>query len=141
MRTAQPGDHIQVHYVKSLQNGSVTSSRGRAPLQLTVGIDHPRLPGIGVALVGLAPGTHGEEELVLDDRGGLSPSQMVELKLAGLLKTLGVGVSQVIGAATARQSCPHLRSPRDAKGILHFPSAMGIAPRAFEPQSAKGGKG
>jgi peptidylprolyl isomerase len=56
MRTAQPGDRVQVHYVKRWQDGSVTSSRGRAPLQLTVGVDHPRLPGLGSALVGLVPG-------------------------------------------------------------------------------------
>lgn len=56
MRTAQKGDRVQVHYVKRLQNGSMASSRGRAPLELTVGIDHPRLPGLGLALVGLAPG-------------------------------------------------------------------------------------
>jgi FKBP-type peptidyl-prolyl cis-trans isomerase 2 len=58
MQTAQQGDRVEVHYVKRLQDGSVASSRGRAPLELTVGIDHPRLPGLGLALVGLAPGTN-----------------------------------------------------------------------------------
>jgi FKBP-type peptidyl-prolyl cis-trans isomerase 2/CheY-like chemotaxis protein len=57
MRTAQQGDRVQVHYVKRLQYGSVTSSRGRSPLQMTIGIDPSRLPGLGLALVGLAPGT------------------------------------------------------------------------------------
>jgi FKBP-type peptidyl-prolyl cis-trans isomerase 2 len=57
MKTAQPGDRVQVHYVKRLQDGSVASSRDREPLEVTVGIDHPRLPGLGLALVGLAPGT------------------------------------------------------------------------------------
>ena len=57
MPTAQPGDRVQVHYVKRFQDGSVASSRHRAPLELTVGIDHPRLPGLGLALVGLAAGT------------------------------------------------------------------------------------
>lgn len=57
MQTAQPGDRVRVHYVKRFQDGSVASSRARAPLELTVGIDHPRLPGLGTALVGLAPGT------------------------------------------------------------------------------------
>jgi peptidylprolyl isomerase len=56
MQTAQAGDRVQVHYVKRLQDGSVASSRKRAPLELTVGIDHPRLPGLGLALVGLVPG-------------------------------------------------------------------------------------
>lgn len=57
MQTAQPGDRVQVHYVKRFQDGSVASSRDRTPIELTVGIDHPRLPGLGLALVGLAPGT------------------------------------------------------------------------------------
>jgi peptidylprolyl isomerase len=55
-RTAQPGDHVQVHYLIRSQDGSAVSSRGRAPLELTVGMAHPRLPGLGLALVGLAPG-------------------------------------------------------------------------------------
>jgi carbon storage regulator CsrA len=55
LQTAQQGDRVQVHYVKRAQDGSAASSRG-APLDLTVGIDHPRLPGLGLALVGLAPG-------------------------------------------------------------------------------------
>ena len=56
MQTAQPGDRVRVHYVKRFQDGSVASSRGRAPIELTVGSDHPRLPGLGLALVGLTPG-------------------------------------------------------------------------------------
>ena len=56
MRTAKKGDRVQVHYVKRLQDGSVTSSRGRAPLEVTIGRRHPRLPGLGLALVGLAAG-------------------------------------------------------------------------------------
>src|SRR5262249_19750217 len=57
MRTARPGDRVQVHYVKRFQDGSVTSSRERGPLEVTIGVDHPRLPGLGLALVGLSPGT------------------------------------------------------------------------------------
>lgn len=56
MAIAQRGDRVQVHYVKRFQDGSVASSRNRAPVELTVGEDHPRLPGLGLALVGLAPG-------------------------------------------------------------------------------------
>jgi peptidylprolyl isomerase len=56
MQTAQQGDCVQVHYVKRLQDGFVASSRGDAPLEVTVGVDHPRLPGLGLSLVGLAPG-------------------------------------------------------------------------------------
>ncbi len=56
MRTAQQGDRVRVHFVKRAPNGAVTSSRGRAPLELTVGTDHRRLPGLGMALVGLGEG-------------------------------------------------------------------------------------
>jgi carbon storage regulator CsrA len=55
-RTAQLGDRVQVHYVKHFQDGEVASSRGRAPIELTVGVHHPRLPGLGLALVGLTAG-------------------------------------------------------------------------------------
>ena len=54
MRIAQQGDCVQVHYVKRLRDGRKAFSR--EPLQLTVGIDHPRLPGLGAALVGLTVG-------------------------------------------------------------------------------------
>jgi carbon storage regulator CsrA len=56
MQTAQLGDRVRVHYVKRFQDGAVASSRGRAPVELTVGSDHPRLPGLGLALIGLTPG-------------------------------------------------------------------------------------
>ena len=56
VRTAQEGDHVQVHYRKCLQDGSVASSRGHAPLEVSIGTADPRLPGLGLALVGLAAG-------------------------------------------------------------------------------------
>ncbi len=56
MRTAQDGDRVRVHYVKRYQDGSSAASPDGAPLEVTVGVDHPRLPGLGRALVGLAPG-------------------------------------------------------------------------------------
>src|SRR5947209_752561 len=58
MQTVQQGDRVKVHYVKRFEDGSVASSRQRVPIEMTVGIDHPRLPGLGLALVGLAPGTN-----------------------------------------------------------------------------------
>jgi FKBP-type peptidyl-prolyl cis-trans isomerase 2 len=54
MRTVQPGDRVQVHYVKRFQDGSTASSR--QPVELIVGTDHPCLPGLGTTLVGLAMG-------------------------------------------------------------------------------------
>ena len=54
MRTVQYGDRVHVHYVKRLQDGATCSSR--EPLALTVGIEDPRLPGLGTTLVGMAQG-------------------------------------------------------------------------------------
>jgi FKBP-type peptidyl-prolyl cis-trans isomerase 2 len=56
MRTAQVGDRVRVRYVKRSQDGAVAPARCREPVEVTVGVDHPRLPGLGLALVGLAPG-------------------------------------------------------------------------------------
>lgn len=58
MQTTQIGDRVQAHYTKKFSDGSVRKSRARgdAPLELTVGTDHRRLPGLGLALVGLAEG-------------------------------------------------------------------------------------
>jgi FKBP-type peptidyl-prolyl cis-trans isomerase 2 len=56
MRVIQWGDKVQVHYVKVFQDGSTVSSHGKAPTELTVGTDHPRLPGLGLTLVGLTVG-------------------------------------------------------------------------------------
>ena len=46
MQTVQSGDRVEVHYVKRFQDGSVVSSHSRMPLELTVGVAHPRLPGL-----------------------------------------------------------------------------------------------
>jgi FKBP-type peptidyl-prolyl cis-trans isomerase 2 len=58
MRTSQVGDRVQIHYVQTFGDGSVRSSRTGAgePLEVTVGTDHRRLPGLGAGLVGLAEG-------------------------------------------------------------------------------------
>jgi FKBP-type peptidyl-prolyl cis-trans isomerase 2 len=56
MQTAQPGDLVRVRYVKRFQDGSVVSMHDRPPVELTVGVHHPLLPGLGLALVGLTPG-------------------------------------------------------------------------------------
>jgi FKBP-type peptidyl-prolyl cis-trans isomerase SlyD len=73
MRTVQMGDQVQVHYVKRFQDGSVVSSRSRGePLEVTVGTEHPRLPGLGLALVGSAPGSRVELALPAEQAYGVS---------------------------------------------------------------------
>jgi peptidylprolyl isomerase len=71
MQTAKPGDRVRVHYVKRFQDGSVASSRDRGPLEVTIGIDHPRLPGLGLALVGLAPGNRATVHVPTERAYGL----------------------------------------------------------------------
>ena len=56
MQMAQQGDRVLVQYALRLEDGSPAFRRPRKPLELTVGVEHPRLPGLGRALVGLAPG-------------------------------------------------------------------------------------
>jgi len=56
VQVVRQGDRALVHYSKCFQDGSIVSSRGRAPAEVTVGLAHPRLPGLGLALVGLAVG-------------------------------------------------------------------------------------
>src|SRR5437899_612248 len=56
MRTIQEGDRVQVHFVKRSQKGAVASSRGREPLEVVVGTAHRRLPGLGLALIGMKAG-------------------------------------------------------------------------------------
>src|SRR5262245_37804324 len=74
MRTAQKGDRVQVHYMKRFPDGSVVSSRarGEAPLEVTVGTDHPRLPGLELRLVGLAPGDHATVTIPAERAYGLA---------------------------------------------------------------------
>jgi peptidylprolyl isomerase len=71
MRIVQQGDQVQVHYVKHFQDGSVASSRGRVPLQVTIGTNHPRLPGLGLALVGLAAGQSTKLKVAPEQAYGL----------------------------------------------------------------------
>lgn len=70
MQTAREGDRVQVRYVKRLQNGATASSR--APLEMTIGKDPPRLPGLGLALVGLAPGMNAKVAVPAERAYGLS---------------------------------------------------------------------
>jgi FKBP-type peptidyl-prolyl cis-trans isomerase 2 len=56
MQTAQQGDRVHVHYRIRAEDGTSASSQRHGPIEMTVGREHPRLPGLGLALVGLAPG-------------------------------------------------------------------------------------
>ena len=77
MRTAQPGDRVSLHYVKRSENGGVASSRGRAPLVVTVGTEHRRLPGLVTALVGRRVGERVRLLVPAEQAYGLSRPERV----------------------------------------------------------------
>ncbi len=110
MRVAQQGDTVQVHYKKCFQDGSIVSSRGKMPTELTVGIDHPRLPGLGLALVGLAV---GERKIVVvpaaQAYGLYDPGRIHRLARTRFAehKTLAIGEWVVV-----RDRCGRRRSVR-----------------------------
>jgi peptidylprolyl isomerase len=71
MRVIEQGDKVRVHYVKVFQGGSSVSSSGKAPTEVTVGAEHPRLPGLGLALVGLTVG--GSRTFIVPARDAYGP--------------------------------------------------------------------
>lgn len=77
MRTAQPGDQVSVHYVKRSENGSVVSSRGRAPLVLTFGTENRRLPGLSTALVGRCAGERIKLQVPAEQAYGVRRAERV----------------------------------------------------------------
>lgn len=56
MKTARCGDVVDVNYVKRFVDGTTITSSKRGPTRVTVGVDHPRMPGLGMALEGMAVG-------------------------------------------------------------------------------------
>src|SRR5262245_52126642 len=78
MRTAQQGDQVSVHFVKRAPNGAVSSSRGGGPLELTVGKEHRRLPGLGLALVGLGEGERVKVLVPADPTAGKGRGELLK---------------------------------------------------------------
>lgn len=108
MQTAQLGDRVQVHYVKRLQDGTVASSRIDAPLDLTVGIAHPRLPGLGLALVGLAPGARATLRVPPENAYGLiDPTRVHRLARSRFPKSAVLSVGKLVRVSD-RKGRPHL---------------------------------
>jgi FKBP-type peptidyl-prolyl cis-trans isomerase SlpA len=82
MRTSQVGDRVRVHYVKRYADGAVLSSRARhaAPLEVTVGTRHRRLPGLGEELVGLRAGDSARFTVPADRAfGAADPARVVSV--------------------------------------------------------------
>lgn len=80
MRTSQVGDRVRVHFVQTFQDGSVRSSHlgDHAPLELTVGTDDRRLPGVGPSLVGLATGQVAALDIPAERAYGLTDPDRIK---------------------------------------------------------------
>lgn len=103
MQTAQQGDRVRVHYIKKFQDGSVTSSRDRAPLEVTIGSDHPRLPGLGLALVGLKPGAQVSVSVPPGRAHGVSdPARVRRWPRASFPKDQALPVGEWVSVADRR---------------------------------------
>lgn len=56
MGEAKSGDHVKVHFTGKMENGDVfASSQGNEPLEFNIG-DGTVLPGVDIAVVGMAQG-------------------------------------------------------------------------------------
>lgn len=78
MRTSQVGDRVLVHFVKRYADGVMKTSSDAAPLGVTVGTRHPRLPGLGGELVGLQAGDSARFTVPVDRAFGASdPARVV----------------------------------------------------------------
>ena len=80
MRTSQVGDRVRVHFMQSFDDGLVRSSRSGEgePLELIVGTEHRRLPGLGLALVGLAEGQAVTLDVPAERAYGLSDTDRIK---------------------------------------------------------------
>jgi len=78
MRTSQVGDRVRVHFIQSFDDGLVRSSRSGEPLELTVGTEHRRLPGVGLALVGLTEGQVVTLDIPAERAYGLSEADRIK---------------------------------------------------------------
>ncbi|QDU19723.1 FKBP-type peptidyl-prolyl cis-trans isomerase [Urbifossiella limnaea] len=78
MRMSQVGDRVLVHFVKRYADGAVRSSPDAAPLGVTVGTRHPRLPGLWGELVGLKAGDTARFTVPADRAfGATDPTRVV----------------------------------------------------------------
>jgi FKBP-type peptidyl-prolyl cis-trans isomerase 2 len=110
VQTVQVGDRVRVHYVKRSQDGSVAPARSRTPVEVTVGVDDPRLPGLGLALVGLAPGASTTVRVPAEQgHGPADPGRVRRWARARFPRDRPLAAGQWVGVSNARG---HLRLVR-----------------------------
>jgi len=147
MPKAQVGDRVAVRYVKRFPDGSVASSRGRAPLELTVGVDHPRLPGLGLALVGLAPGASATVHVPPEQAYGLAdPSRVRRWRRTRFPKDqlLPVGARVAVEDRLGRRRSVRILEVRDRTVVVdtnsrHAGQAMELKVRLIGIHAADAG--
>lgn len=105
MRRAQPGDNVSVHYTGTLADGSVfDSSRGRDPLQFTVG-EGRVIAGFDAAVTGMALGEAKTVVIPADQAYGPHRAElMVEIERAQLPSGLEPSVGQQLQLSRGGQT-------------------------------------
>ncbi len=104
MQAVKLGDRVQVHYKKRFDDGSWASSHKRGPLELVAGVAHPRLPGLGLSLVGLTPGQVASLRVSPEKAYGVSDVAKVRDVPRSLLpEGVGVGDRVLLGPAKGKQ--------------------------------------
>src|SRR5690606_36549826 len=78
MRTASNGDTVRVHYMGTLQDGTVVdSAREREPLEFPLG-EGQLIPGCEAAVLGMTPDQQKTVEILADDAYGPYHEEMVQ---------------------------------------------------------------
>lgn len=77
MEVAQQGDTVQVHYTDRLEDGTVfDSSRGRAPLEFTLGVDRV-ISGLEKVVDGLSVGERTSTRILPEEAYGPRSADLV----------------------------------------------------------------
>jgi peptidylprolyl isomerase len=77
MNAVKEGDKVKVHYTGTLREGTVfDSSKGREPLEFTVG-EHHVIPGFESAVVGMTTGDTKTETIPADEAYGPRREEML----------------------------------------------------------------
>jgi FKBP-type peptidyl-prolyl cis-trans isomerase 2 len=95
VKNADAGDTVQVHYTGKLEDGSVfDSSRGRDPLEFTLGSGHV-IEGFDSAVAGMAPGEEKTVTIPADNAyGGRRDELVFEVERSQLPDTIEPEVGQ-----------------------------------------------
>ena len=122
MAQAGQGDTIRVHYTGRLEDGTVfDTSRGRHPMQFTIGEGRLIPPGFEQALVGMGPGESKTVRIPMEDAFGPCREELVVTvdrdRFAGDLK-LEVGQTLEITSSGGQRTVVTVTDISDSKVTL-----------------------